>query len=78
MKDYKIIFDEETCMGTLLCTEIYKKFIKGNSEKPILKGSKENILEISKDELEKALKAAKTCPTNAINIVDLKNNKQII
>ena len=80
VKEYKIVYYRDECIGATTCTEFFKKFKMAKDGKADLKGSKKQdgdfILEISEKELEEVMQAARSCPVNVIHIYD--GNKKLI
>ena len=81
-KKYKIVFDRPHCIGPFACAEVYPERWKvGNDSKAILVNGKQEgeqfILEIelTPEELERDLEAARVCPVNVIRIYDEEGNE---
>lgn len=71
---YKIVYEKKKCIGVGQCALASKLWSVNNKGKAELKGSLEKSpdiyeLEISDDIYAKELRAAKSCPVNAIKII---------
>lgn len=73
-EEYEIEYDREGCIGAaaceIACPENWKMMDDG----------KANFLkkDIKKDDLEKNMEAAKSCPVNVIHIIDKKTKRRLI
>ena len=71
------------CVSNLNCIKIDPEHF-AIKEKAFLKNGKINNnishldIEVSEKEAEKIIKAAKSCPTNSIKVIDIENNKEIV
>lgn len=74
-KRYKIEFERWGCIGAAMCV-----VAAADNWKIDDKDGKANVkhVELSEDELERNLKAAKDCPVNVIHIIDVKKGKKLI
>jgi ferredoxin len=83
MQKFVIKFNREGCIGAATCVAAQPEFWKlaGDGKTDLLqsKGDDNNTFtkEISKEELEKTMEAAQSCPVNVIHIFDEKGNKLI-
>ncbi len=83
MSKLRIEFNADKCVGYGICTEISPKTFKMKGRKADLIGSSDNkgifILEadVSEEEQQKLIEAAAGCPTNAIDVIDLKSKKKL-
>jgi ferredoxin len=82
---YKINLDKEACIGCGACAASYPKRFELDSAKgkSKLKGSvskKDDVEEVAIEdkEFEKVKEVAKSCPVNAIHLIETKTNKKII
>jgi len=72
-KKYKIVYDRSKCIGAANCVNIAPDTWKLDQEG--LAVAKKT--EFNEGELDKQVKAAKSCPTHAISIVD-ESGKRIV
>ena len=82
MAKYKIIFDQETCIGVLACSAAAAKFWIPKDKKVDLKGATYNTktkkYELVIDEKDFAVnqEAADVCPVEAIKIEKIDDTKK--
>ena len=80
MVKYKIIYDKNTCIGTLACIEVAKKFFtKADDGKVTLIGSKDLgdgkfELIIDAKDLELAKNSEDVCPVDAIKVEKIEDD----
>ena len=80
----QIVYDKGKCIGYGSCEAIDPKHFKlVGGKAALIKGKEKNqisILEIDADlqEKQKAIEAAKNCPVNAIKIIDLESQEEIV
>jgi ferredoxin len=67
----KIIIDEQKCIGAASCVAIATNTFTLNSQ------NKAMLINSSADDNQTILLAAKSCPTNAITIIDSKTDKKL-
>lgn len=68
---YKIVIDRNLCIGAASCIAIAPKTFKLDNE------AKAILLPLPNDEDKVILDGAKSCPTNAITIIDEKTGEQV-
>jgi ferredoxin len=84
VKKLRIELDLERCVDNKNCINIDPSHFESKNQKAFLKKGtqKGNIqvldLEVSDEEAEKIVKAANSCPTNSIKVVNLETNKEIV
>lgn len=86
MTKYKIEFDRLNCIGAGACVAVFpESWIMQSDGKPNLTGSgvnnkdyQEISVDISKQELEKHLLAARSCPVLVIHVTNLETGEKII
>ena len=71
--EYSIVFDRNKCIGTASCERIASKTWELDGD-GLAHPKKKTITE---RELQVNIKAAKSCPTRAIHIID-ENKKQVV
>jgi len=80
----RIELERERCITNLNCIKIDPKHFDLKNKKAFLKNGKikdevSSIdLDLSEEEAETMIKAAKSCPTNSIKVINLEINKEIV
>ena len=85
MKQYKIIYDRENCIGVAACVAVNPeawdmdefnkaKLLDGNFNEE--SGKFERI--IGEKDLKVNIEAAQVCPVNIIHIIDLETGKELV
>lgn len=85
MKQYKIIYDREGCIGVAACAAVNPdvwgmdefnkaKLISGNFNEDT--GRFEKIIDES--QLQVNMEAAQVCPVNVIHIIDMETGKELV
>ncbi len=83
-KRYIIEYDRENCIGSAPCVaEAPDRWIlsKEDGKAILIDGKKEGefyTYEITEEEFERNMNAAKGCPVNVIHIIDKKTGKRLI
>jgi ferredoxin len=74
-KKYKIEYDREGCIGAAMC-------VSAADDNWVMdeKDGKANVkhVELSEEELERNLKAARDCPVNVIHIIEQETKNKLI
>ncbi|MBS3171165.1 ferredoxin [Candidatus Woesearchaeota archaeon] len=84
MKKLRIELDTEKCIDNRSCINIDPLHFKSKDNKAFLKkgAGKGNLqvlnLEVSDQEAEKIIKAASSCPTNSIKVIDVQDQKELV
>ena len=84
MTRLKVEINRELCINNQNCVKISPLHFAIKNNKAFLKKGKTNEassyieLELSDKEAENIIKAASSCPTNSIKIIDLETNKEIV
>lgn len=73
MAEYTIKYDRSKCIGATNCVKIAPETWELDSDGL----AKQKIAKISDKELQKNIKAAKSCPSHAITIFNDKNKKVV-
>lgn len=85
MKKYRVKIDRLLCIGAASCVALEPKVFALDSEaKAVLtdpsdpeKQYQEYSYEVDENEAEMIIMAAKSCPTNAISVIDEETGQQI-
>ena len=83
-KRYIIEYDRENCIGSAPCVAEAPdrwELSKEDGKAILINGKKEGeiyIHEITEEEFERNMNAAKNCPVNVIHIIDKKTGKRLI
>lgn len=72
MAKYRVVIDKGACIGAADCMNIEPSIFKVVNGKAEAQKS-----EIDESELKKGLSAAKSCPTNAIKIINIETGQEI-
>ena len=84
MVKLRIELERERCISNLNCIKIDPKHFDLKNKKAFLKNGriKDEVssidLELSEEETETMIKAAKSCPTNSIKVINLETNKELV
>ena len=84
MESIRVEYEKEKCVGVKKCVEITPKYFSFNYQKADLINSEMRngkyclVLSPSQEELDKLILVAKSCPVNAIKIIDEKVNEDIV
>ncbi len=86
MTKFKIEFDRSNCIGAGACVAVFPEaWIMQADGKPNLTGSdvkntefQEIIVDVSKQELEKHLMAARSCPVLVIHVTNLETGEKLV
>ncbi len=86
MTKYKIEIDRANCIGAGACAAVHgEAWVMQDDGKPNLTGSdtsnteyQEITVELSSDELERHMQAAKSCPVLVIHITNLETGEKLI
>ena len=71
MATFKVIHDRDNCIGCAACSMVCPKFWSmGGDGKADLKDAKDNVLEISDEDLDCNKEAAESCPVSVIRVED--------
>ncbi|MBS3055480.1 MAG: ferredoxin [Candidatus Aenigmarchaeota archaeon] len=85
MKEYKIIYEREGCIGVTACVAVNPeawdmdefnkaKLLNGNFNEET--GKFERIIE--EKDLQINMEAAQVCPVNVIHIIDIETGKELV
>lgn len=84
MKKLRVEFNMEKCIDNRSCINIDPSHFQSKNNKTVLKNSTTQghfqilELELPDQEAEKLIKAANSCPTNSIKVINLENKKEIV
>lgn len=84
MHKIRIIVDHEKCIGNGVCVAIDPAHFSLKNGKAVVPNQsvKENVVfiekELSEEQLKDVVDAAKACPVNAIRVVDVKQNLDLV
>ncbi|MEK6936787.1 MAG: DUF4346 domain-containing protein [Nanoarchaeota archaeon] len=84
MKKLRVELDMEKCIDNRSCISIDPSHFESKNHKAFLKKGHTNNntqvleLELPDNEAEKLIKAASSCPTNSIKVINLEDNKEIV
>ena len=84
MKKLRVELNMERCVDNRNCINIDPSHFESKNNKAFLKkgSTKDNFqildLEVSDQEAEKIIKAANSCPTNSIKVINLEDKKELV
>ena len=83
MVKFRVDIDHNVCQGFGACIELCNKFSLSDADgKSHVEGGEkitdETVEAVELDELDCHMEAAKACPFNAIHIINLQTNEQLV
>ena len=76
-RQIKIIVDKDSCIGVASCVQIAGEVFSLAPDGRVMLNKGDTLVEYPNTTLEKLIEAAKSCPTQAIKIVDVTTGKNI-